>query len=155
MSYFKLGSNFKVFIKNSHTGFQNQVPELSLPEIVEITVEDEVPKSVKRIINNLDILTKDDKIIWSKDYGGFLNGIVVKECGLSNYKILIDDISLMEFGDYGAEILKDIVPICRINLIKDGLSSKKMEYVINIMPDNDELSCLLETIERKLLQESN
>ncbi|OGI03681.1 MAG: hypothetical protein A2287_03520 [Candidatus Melainabacteria bacterium RIFOXYA12_FULL_32_12] len=157
MNYFRLENNkFKIFIKNSKAG-KSQLSEsdFDIPEIKELMLKNPVPSYIRKIIRNLDSLTLEDKIIWSQDFEGFFRGLVIKDCRFSNFKIIIENDNSADFDDYGIDKLNNFESAYRISLIKDGLGSKKTEYIINLQADNDEITHLFEAIERKLIQQNN
>ncbi|EKE02755.1 MAG: hypothetical protein ACD_20C00337G0026 [uncultured bacterium] len=158
MNHFKLeNNNFKIFIKNSRAGLESQLfePDFDIPEIKELMLKNPVPSYVKKLIRALDRLTVEDRIIWSADFEGFFRGVVVKDCRFSNFKIIVEHDSPMDFDDYNIDNLNDFDSAYRISLIKDGVGIKKFEYIINLEIDNDEVMHLFDTIERKQTQLNN
>ena len=157
MNYFRLeNSKFKIFIRNSKTGLENRESELDfdMPDIKELILSNPIPTYVKKLIRSLDNFSDEGKIIWSKDFEGFYRGVAIKECRFSNFKIILENEN-MDFDGYGISDLNDFEPFYRINLIKDDIDSKRVEYIINFKEENEELMSLFDTIEKRLLQQRN
>lgn len=157
MDYYKEKNNyFEIFIKNSKNKSEthNNETDSGISKIIEFEYQDPMPSSIKNIIKNLSILTRDNKIIWIKDYTGIFRGIIIKNCIFSNFKIILENFNA-EFDDYGLNQLIDFEPICRISLVKDILNTPKVEYLINLNPVNDEVIDFIGSIKNKLLQENN
>lgn len=155
MDYYKLQcKNFGNFVKNSRIKLENNVYDDRLG-IFRYESQNLLPSFVRKIINNLDILTQEDKIIWSKSSDDSFRGIVTVSNAFSNYRIIIEK---WDFDKYfNCDLFESGHNECnyKISFIKGILTADKIEYISNLKYNNNEMQNLFITIERKLLQERN
>jgi len=153
MSYFKLNcTDFKNFIHNSKIKLENSLYGRSDFEInsglsgaefsgKNLSVEE-------KIINNLEVLSNEDKIIWTKDSPQSYRGVVVENCTFSDYKILLYP------GRTGSN--GDLPCAYKIIFIKGILTYEKIEYFTSGLNNEEDLmERLLTAINRKLIQQRN
>ena len=152
MDYFKNG-DLENFIQKSKTKIEN-----SLNRMNSKTFKQEsgnlLPALIGRIIKNLDILTKQEKIIWSRDKKALLRGIVIEDCLFSDYKIIIEKWNMPNITE------KRIAGIhffqkYKISFVKGILNAERIEYITNFEENYNEISRLFSTIEAKLSQQKN
>jgi len=152
MDYFKNG-DLENFIQKSKTKIEN-----SLNRMNSKTFKQEsgnlLPALIGRIIKNLDILTKEEKIIWSRDKKALLRGIVIKDCLFSGYKIIIEKWDMPNLN--GKRIAGfHFFDKYKISFVKGILNAERIEYITNFEENYSEISSLLSTIEIKLSRQKN
>ena len=100
-----------------------------------------------RIIDNIDNLTNDNKIVWSKESEDFYRGIVLENCAFSDYRIYLERVYVPEADQYNDSY--------RVSFTKGVLVIEKIEYIAGVIDYCEKINALMDTIEQKLLQESN
>ncbi|MDD3013306.1 MAG: hypothetical protein PHC34_06340 [Candidatus Gastranaerophilales bacterium] len=154
MAYFKNNDgDLENFIQNSRTKIKN-----SLNRMNSKTFRQEsgnlLPALIGKIIKNLDILTKEDKIIWSRDKKALLRGIVIKDCLFSDYKIIIEKWDMPNINKKriaGFHFFDKY----KISFVKGILNAERIEYITNLEENYKEISCLFNTIEIKISRQKN
>ena len=155
MSYFKFKSiNFKNFIENSRAKLENSLYGYEDESDSRNCLAEQVSVE-NRILKNLDILTHDEKIIWSADSEVVFRGVVVENCALCDYKIIIcknqigDSQKFLYNSDHSSESFV-------VSFIKGILTIEKIEYFIDPYDmEHNLLAQLIGTINKKLLQQKN
>jgi hypothetical protein len=177
MDYFK-NNDLENFIQKSKTKIEN-----SLNRMNSKTFRQEsgnlLPALIGKIIKNLDILTKEEKIIWSRDKKALLRGIVIEDCLFSGYKIIIEKWDMPNFngkriaGSHCAAVTElnkkddpkqqaeskyssfDFFQKFKISFVKGILNAERIEYIMNFEENYNEITRLFGTIEAKLSQQKN
>lgn len=149
MSYFKLNcDNFKTFIFNSRIMIENSLYGVDSSKGNIKSFDDESSVEL-RIINNLDTLTQEEKIIWSKESDSMYRGVVLENCTFSDYTIVLYREQIEFNSDSNQEMYS-------ISFMKDFLTYEKIEYFGEALNEKDNaINNLLETVDRKLLQQQN
>lgn len=146
--------NFKNFLRNSKISMENTIYGLDVLE--PIHKQYERPCSTEqKIINNLDILTKENKILWQKDLKGVFKGVIIENCTFSEYRILIkrDFLTPEEILKYKVGYLSEKY---KIFLLKSFSAFEKYEYISHFNGQKvDPADSLINSIENKILQQSN
>lgn len=119
MDYFKndngeLGN----FIQNSRTKIENSLNRMDSKTFRQKSCN-LLPDLVRKIVNNLDMLTKEEKIIWSKDKMSLLRGIVIEDCLFSGYKIIIEKWDMPNINEK---------KIAGFNRVKENEATHKQQY---------------------------
>ena len=146
--------NFRNFLRNSKIRIENTIYGLDILD--PLNKEYNKPDTTEeKIINNLDILTKEDKILWLKDLNGVFKGVILENCTFASYRILIKRDFLTP-----EEILKHKVGYLsekyKIFLLKGILAFEKFEYITNADKRKPDLvDSLIDSIEKKVVQQSN
>jgi len=163
MDYFK-NSDLENFIQKSKTKIENSLNRMN-PKTFKQESGNLLPALIGRIIKNLDILTKEEKIIWSRDKKALLRGIVIEDCLFSNYKIIIEKWDMPHItgkkiagfcrGNGNETSLVNFFQKYKISFVKGILNAERIEYITNLEENYNEITCLFSTIEIKLSQQKN
>jgi|GEM_PF-3042713 len=154
MSYFKSNDNdLENFIQKSKIKIENSLNRMDSKTFKQESVNF-LPALVRKIVRNLDILTKEGKIIWSRDKKSVLRGIVIEDCLFSGYKIII------EKWDMPNICAKKIAGFAflqkyKISFVKGILNAERIEYITNLEESHNEITRLFGTIEVKFFQQRN
>jgi hypothetical protein len=146
--------NFKNFLRNSKIGMENNIYGIDVLEQPHKPY-DKPCSTEQKIINNLDILTKEDKILWLKDLKGVFKGVIIENCTFSEYRILIkkDFLTPEEILKYKVGYLSEKY---KIFLLKGVAAFEKIEYISNPDDQKVDFACsLINSIEKKILQQLN
>jgi len=146
--------NFKNFIRDSKNKIENSLYGIECVDSKRLKLE-ELNSQELRIIRNLEVLTQEDKIIWSKDSEDSYRGVVMENCTFSDYRILISKevVDWDESSYYGCDYLTEVY---RISFIKGLLTFEKIEYFSDAFNSSDDIiNRLLEAINKKLVQQQN
>lgn len=147
-------SNFKNFIRNSKTKLENSLLGLDLINIfnpvnpLEVSVEE-------KVIMNLNSLTQEDKIVWSRISSNLFKGVLIENCTFSNYRIMLER-ELFKHNDIYNFKMNKPHETYRICLMKGNISFEEFEYLSESFTGKVDVICkLMGSIEKKLIQQTN
>mgnify|MGYP000861904029 CR=1 FL=1 len=144
MDNFKLKTeNFGNFIKNTKNKIIGRFNELNSVDITCKTVK-LLPGFVKKVVDSLNILTTEGKIIWTEDFWGNYNGIFIADTIFSDCKIIVQKWK----EDFKEEYY------FKISFIKFISDDKKVEYTSNAA-NNREFKELINSIKIKIQLDKN
>jgi hypothetical protein len=166
MNYFKNNSNdLENFLKKSKNKIEKSINRMGVNSFKQET-GNFLPSLVGKIIKRLDALTKEEKILWSREKNSLLRGIILEDCIFSDYRIIIEKWNMPNFSrkkiagnNYNNEEpfynSNNNFQKFKISFVKGILNAEKVEYIIDFEENHNNIKNLFKTIETKFSQQKN
>lgn len=166
MNYFKNNSNdLENFLKKSKNKIEKSINRMGVNSFKQET-GNFLPSLVGKIVKSIDNLTKEEKILWSRDKNSLLRGIILEDCIFSDYRIIIEKWNMPNFNRHKIAGNSNIneetfynsdnkFQKFKISFVKGILSAEKVEYIIDFEENYNDIKNLFKTIETKFSQQKN